>query len=187
MSALATLLTRILLTAVALAVVLLVFVVEPVLGPDEAGSVLLLDRGRKPRVGDLVSCTQSTQSAAKPIVARVAGSAGQRVALKGNLLFLEAEPMERRPCRGEDLQRFPKAQASRCFVERHGDRAWTVLAPPEGRQVDLEVRVPTASVYLLADDRTHANADSRGVGPLPRASCRSVAAEVSARGFRYRP
>ena len=184
MSALATLLTRILLTAVAPAVVLLVFVVEPVLGPDEAGSVLLLDRGRKPRVGDLVSCTQS---AAKPIVARVAGSAGQRVALRGNLLFLEAEPMERRPCRGEELQRFPKAQASRCFVERHGDRAWTVLAPPEGRQVDLEVRVPTASLYLLADDRTHANADSRGVGPLPRASCRSVAAEVSARGFRYRP
>ena len=45
MAALATLLTRILLTAVALAVVLLVFVVEPVLGPDGAGSVLLLDRG----------------------------------------------------------------------------------------------------------------------------------------------
>jgi type IV secretory pathway protease TraF len=184
MSALSTFLTRVVVTVIALATVLLVFVVEPVMDPRGGASVLLLDRGRKARIGDRVVCTQK---AAAPVVARVAGAAGQRVALKGNLLFVEGEPVERRPCRGEEARAFDKARAPRCFVERRGDRSWSVLAPPDGRQVDLDVRVPSASVYLLSDDRAAASTDSRGTGPRLRDQCRSVAVEVSMGGVSYRP
>ena len=184
MSALTTFLTRLVVTALALATVLLVFVVEPVMDPRGGASVLLLDRGRKARIGDRVVCMQKR---ATPLVARVAGVAGQRVALKGNLLFVEGEPVERRPCRGDESRAFSKALAPRCFVERRGDRSWSVLAPPDGRQVDLDVRVPSASVYLLSDDRAAALTDSRGTGPRLREECRSVAVEVSMDGVRYRP
>jgi len=181
-------LTRVAITIAGLAAVLLVFVVEPVTaasanGPvSSSSSVLLVDRGRRLRVGDLAICTQKGQR----LVARVAASAGQQLSLRGNLLFVDGEPVERRPCRKGDAAG-PEAPPGRCFVERRGERSWTVTAPPAGRSVDLETSVPAGSVYLLNDERGELQTDSRGVGAVARDSCRSVAAEVAHGGIRLRP
>ncbi len=186
MHALLTLVIRVALTATALVVVTLVFFVEPVLVSDDAGTrtLVLLDRGRKTRVGDSVFCTLNT---ATPLRGRVAGVAGQRVSLKENLLFIDGEPVERRPCGGGETQGLSAAQASRCFRERRGDRSWRVVAPPDRTQVALDVRVPPGSLYVLSDDRAGHLPDSRSRGPVQRGSCRSVAAEWARGTFQLRP
>ncbi len=176
-------LTRVAVTLAALVTVLVVFVVEPVTAPGARGSrVLLLDRGRHLRVGDLALCTHKGSR----LVARVAASSSQRLALRGNLLFVDGEPVERRPCRKGDHAE-GEVPPGRCFVERRGDRSWAVLAPPAGRSVDLETIVPAGAVYLLNDDRAALQADSRGFGPVVRDACRSVAAEVAPGRVRLRP
>ena len=184
-------LTRVAITIAGLATVLLVFVVEPVTTSSakrpsamssSSSSVLLVDRGRRVRVGDLAVCTQKGQT----LVARVTASAGQRLSLRGNLLFIDGEPVERRSCRKGDPAE-ADAPPGRCFVERRGDRSWTVIAPPAGRSVDLETSVPAGSVYLLNDERAAHQTDSRGIGPIARGACRSVAAEVALGRIRLRP
>lgn len=183
MEAIGRFLVRVLVTLVALVGVLLVFVVEPVMAPrTKEPTVLLLDRGRRLRVGDLAVCTHKGER----LVARVAAASSQKLALRGNLLFVDGEPVERRPCRKGEGGAFAGA-AERCFVERRGDRAWPVLAPAEGRRVELETTVPPASVYLLNDDRAALLTDSRGLGPVPREACRSVAAEAAFGSLRMRP
>ena len=174
---------RVAVTLVALAAVLLVFVVEPVMavGAKEP-TVLLLDRGRHLRVGDLAFCTHKEGR----LVARVAAASNQKLALRGNLLFVDGEPVERRPCRKGEGGPFAGVP-DRCFVERRGDRAWPVRTPPEGSRVELETTVPAGAVYLLNDDRARLLEDSRGLGPVARAACRSVAAEASFGSLRLRP
>lgn len=176
-------LTRVAITLIALVTVLLVFVVEPAMAVGAEGpTVLLLDRGRRLRVGDLAVCTHRGQR----LVARVTASSGQRLALRGNLLFVDGEPVERRPCRTGET-RSPEPPPGRCFVERRGDRSWTVVAPPDGRRVELETAVPAGAIYLLNDDRGELLTDSRGLGPIPREACRSVAAELAFGAIRLRP
>jgi type IV secretory pathway protease TraF len=184
MDALGRVLIRALLTVAALLAVLLVFIVEPVMAPPaKAPTVLLLDRGRRLRVGDLARCTHPGGA----LVARVVASAGQRLALRGNLLFIDGEPVERRPCKKGEVGLDGSAPPDRCFVERRGDRSWFVIAPSEGQRIDLETQVPAGSVYLLSDDRAEQLIDSRGRGPFPREACRPIAAAVSAGAFRLRP
>jgi type IV secretory pathway protease TraF len=176
-------LTRVVVTLVALVTVLLVFVVEPVLAEGaKEPTVLLLDRGRRLRVGDRAFCTHKGQR----LLARVAAAPNQKLALRGNLLFIDGEPVERRPCRKGEGGAFEGAR-ERCFVERRGDRAWPVMAPPDGRRVELETTVPAGTVYLLNDDRAQLATDSRGLGPVAREACRSVAAEVAFASLRLRP
>ncbi len=168
-------------TLAGLAAVLLLFVFEARMAPAEREpTVWLLDRGRKLRVGDLAVCTHIGGVA----VGRVAASANQKLALRGNLLFVDSEPVERRPCRAAELEGFAPG---RCFVERRGDRSWVVLAPQGGRTVDLEVSVPAGRVYLLDDDRAAMDRDSRSLGPMARESCRPVAATITAGSLRVRP
>jgi Signal peptidase, peptidase S26 len=183
MGSLARFVLGVVLTVGALAAVLLGLVFEARMAPEgESPTVHLLDRGRRLRVGDLAVCTHRGGE----VVARVAASANQRLALRGNLLFVDNEPVERRPCRPQELEARAIAP-SRCFVERRGDRSWTVLAPAGGRTVDLEVTVPAGQVYVLDDDRASIENDSRRLGPFARESCRPVAAKVSAGSFRWRP
>ncbi len=170
-------------TVAALVAVLLAFVFEARMDPaGGAPSVWLLDRGRRLRVGDLVVCTHRGAD----VVGRVAASANQKLSLRGNLLFVDGEPVERRACRpGEAPQ--DRAAPGRCFVERKGDRSWVVQAPRGGRTVDLEVTVPAGQVYLLDDDRAAIERDSRSLGPLARESCRPVAATIAPGDIRVRP
>lgn len=168
-------------TVGALAAVLLVFVFElrTATGAEEP-TVWLVDRGRRLRVGDLAVCTHRGQV----VTARVAAGANQALALRGNLLFIGGEPVERRPCRPGELEGRAR---DRCFVERRGERSWVVVAPPVGRTVDLEVSVPAGTVYLLDDDRAAIDRDSRTLGPVVREDCRSVAATLTPGKLTVRP
>ena len=172
------------LTLAALVAVLLVFVVETKMSA-RAGvpTALLLERGRRIRVGDRVVCTREGRT----VEGRVAALGGQRVALRGSRLFVDGEPLERRPCRGAEALVLDAAVRARCFVERRGDRAWTIAAPQEGSQVELEATVPPARAYLLSDDRADFRADSRALGPLPAELCRTIVAELAGGSLRYRP
>lgn len=149
----------------------------PTLGLESRCVVEPYAAGALPERGHLVRIVMAGHDTAR----RVAGVAGDRVAVEGGRLVLNGTPLagkvttERGPCR---IGPNPRCEC-RVVEETLGSRTYPVqTVHPDsafedarcGRAPDApEVVVPPGHVFLLADNRDAAT-DSREVGPQPLAA-----------------
>jgi signal peptidase I len=133
-----------------------------------AGDHILVNKAafpeRFPRRGDVV-VFHNPRDRRQTFIKRVIGLPGDRVAVRGNRVFVNGKELERDPVPAASLAGIRDVINGKVFYETNAGRRYmimlsTVSAPPDNFAAQV---VPEGTCFVLGDNRNH-SFDSRGFG-----------------------
>lgn len=122
----------------------------------EPGDLVLVWRGGKPHIGDMVRCPDPTDPR-RWLVARVIGTGGDRIEFVDGLMKINGFRIATSACLGQprkvqDASGFEHDM--NCYAEEVGGSKHDVQALPSGLAPFAEAKVEAGKLYLMSDNRS---------------------------------